>query len=362
MSKKILFPFVGDSFGGSHKSSILLIKHLIHLGFKPHVVLHSKGEQLEEQLRINHIEFDYLKLDNLAGTSPNLFQILISFIMNMRKIIFYVIKHQPEIIHGNDLRINLSWGLATKLACKKYVWHQRTILSKSKKWNFMPLLANHFIAISNFVGSSLPRTIKRKNQSVIYNPIEFKRKEIPKKGLSDEFKFLYLGRIVPEKSIELLIKLASELNKKNHKFKIHFVGKGRSSYIDSLRVLSKELNVNKFIEFIGFSHFPEDHIHLADCVISPGENEGLGRSVLEAMACNTIVIASNSGAHKEIIQHKKNGFLFLPNDVFDLAGQADYVINNNTQDIIENANKFCRDNFSTSNHATRIKSVYEKII
>ena len=362
MNKRIIFPFVGDSFGGSHKSSILLIKHLKSLGFDTHVVLHSSGKLIEEQLKIHDIEYSHLKLNALAGDSPNVIRIFFNLIRNMKKISMYIIKNQPDIVHGNDLRINLSWGLITRLTGKKFVWHQRTVLSGSLKWKALPILANHFIAISNFVLSSFPKNIKPNKQSVIYNPIELRPKKDSSNITNDFFKILYLGRVVPEKSVEIILELASELSKRNYQFKINIVGNGEPLYIRSLESMSQELNISKYVEFKGFSHFPEEQIYEADCLISPCENEGLGRAVLEAMSCETVVIAADSGAHKEIIQHKKNGFLFLPNCLDDLIRHVDYVMSNDTQDIIRNAKRFCDNNFSINNHIRNIKDVYNSLI
>ena len=43
MNKKICFPFVGDTLGGSHISSLELIKQLKRSNHQVDVVLHKKG-------------------------------------------------------------------------------------------------------------------------------------------------------------------------------------------------------------------------------------------------------------------------------------------------------------------------------
>ena len=90
--------------------------------------------------------------------------------------------------------------------------------------------------------------------------------------------------------------------------------------------------------------------------------KGLVRAVLQNYVCETVVIHADSGAHKEIIQHKKNGFLFLPNCLDDLIRHVDYVMSNDTQDIIRNAKRFCDNNFSINNHIRNIKDVYNSLI
>ena len=43
MNKEIVFPFVGDSIGGSHVSTIELIKGIKKKGKKIRIVIHRKG-------------------------------------------------------------------------------------------------------------------------------------------------------------------------------------------------------------------------------------------------------------------------------------------------------------------------------
>ena len=59
-----------------------------------------------------------------------------------------------------------------------------------------------------------------------------------------------------------------------------------------------------------------------DILIAPSQNEGLGRNILEAMAARTVVIASRSGGHSELIQHGKTGFL---EDLGDVSGFSDRI-------------------------------------
>ena len=43
MSTKVCFPFIGDSLGGSHISSITLINTLKSYGYEVKIVLHEKN-------------------------------------------------------------------------------------------------------------------------------------------------------------------------------------------------------------------------------------------------------------------------------------------------------------------------------
>lgn len=50
-----------------------------------------------------------------------------------------------------------------------------------------------------------------------------------------------------------------------------------------------------------------------DLYVLPSRNEAFGLVIIEAMACGTPVITTNSGAQQEIITHEKNGIIINPN-------------------------------------------------
>ncbi len=64
-----------------------------------------------------------------------------------------------------------------------------------------------------------------------------------------------------------------------------------------------------------------DHIRLCDVVLQPSVWDGMPNTVLEAMACGRIVIASRAGGICEAIEHGKNGFT-LPVAELNCLGTA----------------------------------------
>ena len=162
---KICFPFVGDSFGGSHKSSILLIEHLDKAKFEPVIVLHKKGK-LSEYLDNKKIEYKYLHMKYLAGSEPKILKIILNIIFNFFKIFHFIKTNKINIVHSNDLRCNLTWSLPSKISCK-HIWHQRTQISNSKIWKIVPYITNRIIFISN----SIEKWENHKSK-IVYNPFQ----------------------------------------------------------------------------------------------------------------------------------------------------------------------------------------------
>jgi glycosyltransferase involved in cell wall biosynthesis len=64
-----------------------------------------------------------------------------------------------------------------------------------------------------------------------------------------------------------------------------------------------------------------EHLNLCDVVLQPSVWDGLPNSVLEAMACSRIVIASDAGGIPEAVDHGVNGFV-IPKATLNNLGTA----------------------------------------
>ncbi|MGI0059801.1 MAG: glycosyltransferase family 4 protein, partial [Nitrosotalea sp.] len=51
----------------------------------------------------------------------------------------------------------------------------------------------------------------------------------------------------------------------------------------------------------------------SDVLVQPSLVEGISSTILEAMACNVPIIATNVGGNKELLTNDKNGILLEPN-------------------------------------------------
>ena len=167
---KILFPFVGDSVGGSHISTLTLYSSLINDNIAAIIVLHEDNGPLSKYLRNKNIPFSILKSSKLAGESPNKLSIIIGIVTNFINFSKFIKIHGIDIVHGNDLRVNLSWSLPAKIFAKGFVWHQRTLLSTSKLWFLIRYLSDYFVAISDAVMQATPKNIKDYQKKIVYNP------------------------------------------------------------------------------------------------------------------------------------------------------------------------------------------------
>lgn len=118
---------------------------------------------------------------------------------------------------------------------------------------------------------------------------------------------LYVGRLSPEKRIDVIIR-AWDYVRGN--IKLCIVGDGRIAYIDYLKMLAK----NKNIEFLGHLEGEKLKRIYARCLCTvyvPIE-EDFGMVPLESMASGKPVIVSNEGGLVEIVRDTIDGFVIDP--------------------------------------------------
>ena len=100
-----------------------------------------------------------------------------------------------------------------------------------------------------------------------------------------------------------------------------------------------------------------------DVMVVPSLQENLSNTIMESLACGTPVVAFNIGGNKDMIDHKINGYLAKPFDVFDLAFGIEWVIYNESHETLQkNAiNKVVKE-FDTKVVGEKYIQLYESIL
>jgi glycosyltransferase involved in cell wall biosynthesis len=122
------------------------------------------------------------------------------------------------------------------------------------------------------------------------------------------------------KGHRLLLAAARQLKEQGCRISYRFAGEG--SLRQSLEATVYELGLKEDVDFLGFVSDVPGFLADIDVVVLPSLFEGLGVSVLEAMAAGKAVIASRAGGLPEIVIDAATGFLVEPHDV---AGLADAI-------------------------------------
>jgi len=175
--------------------------------------------------------------------------------------------------------------------------------------------------------------VKEQKIKVVYNAtkkVEFNanKKDLKKDLRLDDDIILSVGRLVPWKGFECLIKLMPELLEINPNFKLIIAGDGPDKH--KLRFITQNLELEDKVKIIG--SIPQDllwkYMRVADIFILNTGYEGLPHVVLEAMQVGTPIITTNVCGNPEVIKNNETGIL---------------VEYNNSQQIKNNILKLWRD-------------------
>jgi glycosyltransferase involved in cell wall biosynthesis len=201
-------------------------------------------------------------------------------------------------------------------------------------------------AVSNYIKQQIIRKfhVDPTRIKVLHNAVDtnfFKFDEVRAKmfreklGIQNEPLLLYVGRIVPEKGLDKLIKAMPLILSKFPTAKLLIIGpKGdfsgeRSQYFSYISHMIKSLKIENSVIYLGSlpSHELVGAYSAADvCIVPSIWNEPFGLVVLEAMACSKPVVAFNVGGIPEIISNGVDGFLVPRGDVKELASKILFLL------------------------------------
>jgi len=188
----------------------------------------------------------------------------------------------------------------------------------------------------------------------------------------DEHIILQLGRMVPRKGIDNVIKALPYLSS-DKKIRLVIVGGEKDipefndgSEVARLYALAKTLKVDHLITFAGRKDrdLLKYYYSAADVFVTTPWYEPFGITPLEAMACGTPVIGSNVGGIKYSVIDGKTGFLVEPNEPESLAEKIDILIN--TPSLLSSLGKAAfihvNSTFTWRKVANQISEIYESVL
>lgn len=195
------------------------------------------------------------------------------------------------------------------------------------------------------------KSINEKKLLILHSSVDT-NKFIPLNQQSDNYCFIYSGRLSQEKRIDLIIRSFSKLIKDYPHTKLLILGDG--PLMHNLVILTVQLGLTQNIEFIGFKPDVRAYLARAKWFVMASETEGLPCALMEAMSMGLIPISSNVGNISDVITEGETGFLFQKNDEMELEKILRKVLILNpirVEDISKKASQIIKD---TQSHESSI--------
>lgn len=140
---------------------------------------------------------------------------------------------------------------------------------------------------------------------------EIKRNELNLKDT--DFALISMGDLIDRKNYKIAIEVVAKLNNPN----IHYFICGEGPEEVNLKKLAENLGVDKQVHFLGFRNDIKELLKASDTFLFTSKQEGLARSLMEAMASKIPCVVSKIRGNTELIVNNENGFL--------CSGLDDYV-------------------------------------
>lgn len=177
--------------------------------------------------------------------------------------------------------------------------------------------------------------------------------------------FLYVGNLVLHKGVDTLLKAFADVLKLHPTARLLLAGEGPE--LQRFTDIALELGITSQIKFLGLVERENVPMLMsaAEVLVLPSLGEGRPNVVLEAMACESLVIATGVGGTKELIDHTKTGFLFTPGDVQKLAEHMNFALSHPDQ-----ARALARDarasltekELTWETHGEKLNKVYRSLV
>jgi glycosyltransferase involved in cell wall biosynthesis len=180
-------------------------------------------------------------------------------------------------------------------------------------------------------------------------------------GSRDGQRLLFVGRLTAQKGLEHLLHALS-LMKTPASLDVVGDGPGRSL----LDQLAQQLGVSARIRWHGQlsqSDLPPLYQRAA-AVVVPSLDEGLGLVAVEALLCETPVVAFDSGGLRDVIQHEKTGLLVKPGDRTALASTLDNLLvrDGRGTDLGRAGRLYALSAFAPESVARRYAAIYRQVL
>jgi glycosyltransferase involved in cell wall biosynthesis len=253
------------------------------------------------------------------------------------------LSHRPLVttLHGTDVRLARNAAISRPLF--RHVLKHSAAVTTVSSW-----LANEVRAL---VPSLDPIVAPMPADTVMHSP--GRRRETSR--------LLFVGRFTQQKGLEYLLRAVSQMKRPAV---LDVVGNGGDS--ERYRAMAHELCVADRVAWHG--QLRSDQLaglyQLATALVVPSIDEGLGLVAVEALLCETPVVAFRSGGLTDVIQDGRTGVLVPPGDSAALATALDALLAepDRGRTLGEAGRIYALSTFAPESAAQRYSDIYKQVL
>lgn len=179
-----------------------------------------------------------------------------------------------------------------------------------------------------------------------------------------EKRIFYIGRLVPEKGVQILLDAAPIILERFPEVKILIAGTG--PYEEYLKHKTREMGLENKVVFLGYINDAarNELYNCASVAVFPSLYEPFGIVALEAMVSGTPVVVSSVGGMDEIVEHEVDGLKFYPGNPRSLSDQICRVLEDEelAESLADKAYRKAILQYSWDSIARQTSDLYKEII
>jgi glycosyltransferase involved in cell wall biosynthesis len=255
---------------------------------------------------------------------------------------------------------------------------QRLPFSQASFSQLISGLSDQVVAVSNSVSSTLAAHVADDKLQVIHNGLELSLFDTALANKSNRFKeelnipldcllITAVGRIAPDKGFDYFVD-AAKLVLQNHKKNVHFIiagdGEENVDFTGLIKQKTIDYDITDNFHFLGFRVDIADILAASDIFVLSSRKEGHPYVMLEAMAAECAVVASNCAGVEETIEEGISGFIVPIGDINAMAERLITLIDSVElrNSLAKAAKKRIKAFFTADKTATELMTVYEKLL
>lgn len=262
---------------------------------------------------------------------------------------------KPFVVHGHGLDVFLDGSYAGTKNCLKI----------AKNCQFVYEKADAVAGVSQKVLNQIQKRVDITGKGyVVYNGVDTERFHPISRKESDQVIITSIGNLIPLKGHDYTLQAIQMLIEQGYT-NIRFKLAGRGYLEGELKELVKKLDIEEYVDFIGY--IPYDEIirllQQSDIFVLPSWYEALGCVYLEAMACGVPAIGCYGNGIDEVIRDGKDGFLVEGKNLKQLHHALEKLMDKKNQNMMQKcARETVEQKYTWIHSAKSMLNVYQKII
>ncbi|PKD16761.1 hypothetical protein APR41_08115 [Salegentibacter salinarum] len=286
---------------------------------------------------------------------------------------------KPDIIQANAAD-TLKFAVSSKIV---YSWNVPIVFRNANKMGdfidstlkfylnrFYLKKISHVISVSKECQKDFEKTFLWPSENISTIEIGVEEKKIGnvpadlQRIFQKGYVLSHIGGFAPEKNHSGLLEIFNELKIQFPNIQLLLIGKGRLE--NEIKDEVRKLNLEDSVHFLGYRNDVLEILSFSSIFVLPSLIEGLPGVILEAMYCETPVVAYNVGGVGEVVETNKTGWLInkgsnqqFIESLYDILSQIES--DKKLPEVVE-AKKLVNNSFLNNQIAKRFETCYEEIL